>query len=117
MPRRKSGGVMLPWLSAKADCKEGRFLQIGNSIMLSKSFQNLSFGAQMMYFCMALESGGRIDFQFPHSAVLKYGFNKNYGAKYIKELCGAGFVELVNSGKTVREANEYKFSLKWKINQ
>lgn len=68
----------------------------------------------MMLFCMAMESGGRRDFKFPHSAVLKYGFNKNYGSKYINELRGAGFIELVSSGWTVRQANEYRFAVGWK---
>lgn len=68
----------------------------------------------MMYLCMSMESGGRIGFQFPRSAIVKYGFNENYGPKYIKELCDAGFIEIVSSGKTVRRPNEYKFSFRWK---
>lgn len=68
----------------------------------------------MMYLCMSMESGGRIGFQFPRSAIIKYGFNKNYGPKYISELCDAGFIEKVSSGKTFQRPNEYKFSFKWK---
>lgn len=116
MPKRKPAGncEIRPWLSAKSNCKEGRFIQIGNSLLLSKTFQKLSPGAQMMFLCMAMESGGRRDFKFPHSSILKYGFNKNYGAKYINELIENGFIELVSSGWTVRQANEYRFAFEWK---
>lgn len=120
MPKHKPAEncEIKPWLSAKPNCKEGRFIQIGNSLLLSKTFQKLSPGAQVMLLCMAMESGGRKNFKFPHSAILKYGFNKNYGAKYINELREAGFIELVSSGWTVRQANEYQFTIKWKsINQ
>ncbi len=68
----------------------------------------------MMYLCMGLESGGRQGFQFPRSAILKYGFNKNYGTKYIDELRNKGFIELVSSGRTTRTPNEYRFLLNWK---
>lgn len=68
----------------------------------------------MMYVCMSMEAGGKIDFQFPHAVVLRYGFNKNYGAKYIKELCDAGFIELTSSGRNVRQPNLYRFCFQWK---
>ncbi len=70
-----------------------------------------------MYLCMAMESGGRQGFQFPLSAILKYGFNKNYGPKYIEELRANGFIELVSSGRTVRRPNEYRFSFEWKADR
>lgn len=71
----------------------------------------------MMYLCMGLEAGGRQGFQFPRSAILKYGFNKNYGPKYIDELCDKGFIELVSSGRTTRTPNEYRFVFNWKADQ
>ena len=35
--RRRAGGNnnINPWLSARMDCKEGRFIQVGNSLLLS----------------------------------------------------------------------------------
>ena len=67
MGRRKTAGRcnIRPWLSAKADCKEGRFIQIGNSLLLSEQFGKLKAGARDLYFRMAMESGGEREFTFP----------------------------------------------------
>ena len=56
------------WMSAKADNKEKRFIQVGNSLLLSKEFQKLGVGARCLYMCMAMESAGKRGFEFPLSA-------------------------------------------------
>ena len=104
---------ILPWLSARADCKEGRFIQIGNSLLLSDSFAELSAGARMLYFCMSLECGGKRVFTFPLTAAKKYGFAPATFRRHITELEAAKFIS-VNSGKCVRQANVYEFSFGWK---
>lgn len=103
-----------PWLSARKDCREGRFIQVGNSLLLSKKFQELTVGAQMLYLCAAMESAGRPEFTFPRSAALKYSFSENTAARHIKELTSSGFIELLESGRFTRTANRYRFSLRWK---
>lgn len=113
--RRKHGDTIRPWLSARADCKEGRFIQCGNSLLLSKDFQNLTAGAQMMYLCMAMESAGRKDFIFPQTAAKKYGFPPASMRRYIEELKKKGFIT-VQSMANLRQPNEYSFSLAWKLN-
>ncbi len=115
MARRKAAKncEILPWLSARADRSEGRFLQIGNSLLLSKAFQNLSAGAQMLYVNMAMESGGRRDFIFPRSAAKKYGVSPRSLLRYIDELAGAGFIEKASMAN-LRQPNEYRFSFIWK---
>lgn len=105
---------ILPWLSAKPNCREGRFLQIGNSLLLSKAFQDLSAGAQMTYLAMALESGGHSGFVFPLGAARKYGLSESSFSRYVKELTQKGFISLVYSGRVTREPNKYRFSLEWK---
>lgn len=60
MPKRKTGGVMLPWLSTRPDNKEGRFLMVGNSFLLSEKVQALSADARFMYLSMAMEAGVHI---------------------------------------------------------
>ena len=111
-----------PWLSLNPDCKEGRFLQAGNSLFLSRKddsgneknrFLLLSNGAKMLYLCMALESGGKREFQFPQRAAKKYGIASSSLRRYIDELIRYGFIDR-DSGWTTREANNYTFSLKWK---
>lgn len=104
---------MLPWLSARPDCKEGRFVQVGNSLLLSSCFQDLSAGARFLYLCMAMESGGKRDFTFPLSSAKKYGIAKNSFSRYIKELSDSGFIS-VHSMANLRQPNEYSFSFVWK---
>ena len=65
LSKRKCGPALLPHLSAKADNKEKRFIQVGNSLLLSKQFHALSTGSRFLYFCMAMESGGRKNFILP----------------------------------------------------
>lgn len=103
-----------PWLSAKADCRENRFLQLGNSLLLSKAFQELSSGAQVLYLCACLESGGRRQFTFPARSMRKYGLSVRSGQRHISELVEKGFVSCVSSGKITRTDSEYEFSLQWK---
>jgi len=114
MPRKQSGGTLLPWLSARADGKEGRFLQTGNSFYLSKKVQNLSNGAFRLYLYMANESGGKREFKFPRATAAKYGVPETSAARQIDELISKGFIERVSSGRTTRTPNLYRFSLSWK---
>lgn len=116
MSRRRHGDTIKPWLSARVDCKEGRFIQVGNSLLLSKEFQSLTAGAQMMYLCMALESGGRMNFIFPQAAAKKYGFPPASMRRYIKELQEKNLIS-VQSMANLRQPNEYSFSLVWKQNK
>ena len=61
MSKRKHGPTIVPALSAKVDNKK-RFIQVGNSLLLSKQFHALSTGSRFLYFCMAMESSGREEF-------------------------------------------------------
>lgn len=115
MAKRKSGGKLRPWLSAKPDSREGRFLQVGNSLLLDKRFQELSTGARMLYFCIANESGGQREVKFPHGAARKYGFASTSFERYVKELREKGFLFLTGGMDCGRfEANVYRFSFAWK---
>ena len=104
---------ILPWLSAKSDCREGRFLQIGGSLFFNERFQGLSAGAKILYFAMALESGGKRSFVFPLTAAKKYGVPASSFRRYVGELAQGGFVE-VHSNANLRRPNDYYFSLAWK---
>lgn len=65
LSKRKHGPTIVPALSAKVDNKEKRFIQVGNSLLRSKQFHALSTGSRFLYFCMAMESGGRKNFILP----------------------------------------------------
>lgn len=111
--RKRHGDTIKPWLSAHADCKEGRFIQCGNSLLLSPHFHELTAGAKFLYLCMCMESGGRRDFTFPLGAAKKYGIAKNSLTRQIAELKEAGFIQ-VQSMANLRQPNEYSFSFVWK---
>ncbi len=100
--------ALLPWLSARPDGKDGRFIQVGNSLLLSKRFQSLSRGAQHLYLCMAMESGGRREFIFPLSAAKKYGISSTCLRRQIGELKSEGFL-CVDCMKSLRIPNVYRF--------
>ena len=38
MSRKKTGAHIAGWLSARHDCNEGRFIQIGNSLLLCREY-------------------------------------------------------------------------------
>ncbi len=118
MPRRKTAKNcnVRPWLSANGDCREAIFTLVGNSLLLSETFQRLTPGAQMTYICMTVQSAGKREFQFPRATARKYGIADKSFRRYVRELETAGFIN-VNSGKITREPNIYSFSLQWKQNR
>lgn len=114
MKRRRSNIVEVsPWLSANPDSKEKRFIQPGNSLLLSKRFQQLSIGARYLYLCMALECAGRKEFIFPQKSAKKFGFSPTSFWRYKSELEEHQFIK-VCSNKNLRIANDYEFDFSWK---
>lgn len=108
-PKQAKNCNILPWLSGKTDCREGRFIQIGNSLFFSEGFQNLSEGAKIVYLCMALESGGKSTFTFPAKTMKKYGLSVRTTRRHIDSLIVSGFIER-ESGKVTREENRFTFT-------
>ena len=102
-------------LSARLDCREGRFIQVGNSLLLEEKWQALTYGQRAMYLCMKMEAGGQTYFQFPRSVARKYGFHWATASALIRGLMDARFIRLVYSGKPTREPNEYAFIIDWKL--
>lgn len=103
MSKRKHGPTIVPALSAKVDNKEKRFIQVGNSLLLSKQFHALSTGSRFLYFCMAMESGGRKNFILPQKDAKKYGIAPSSLRKHINKLEAARFrvyrVRTLDNGK------------------
>lgn len=111
---KKARPAILPWLSARSDSRERRFVQVGNSLFFSPAFQALGPGAKYLYLAMALESGGRRSFLFPQSAGKKYGISPSSLRRHIRELSDARFIR-VCSMKNLRQPNRYDFDLGWKL--
>lgn len=122
--RRFSGEADLkPWLTNKAPGGKtnGRFIQVGNSLLMCKHFQDLSAGAKYLYFAMAMEAGAQNDFAFSKGvAARKYGIAATSFERHRRELEDAGFISLLNSlpdsePKAQFAANRFRFSFeKWR---
>lgn len=102
------------WASAKDDCREQRFAQIGNSLFYDPRFQSLSVGARHLYFCCILESGGKKEFQFPAVKIKALGLKERSTRSHFDELIAHGFIEKKSSGQNTRTPNDYLFSQEWR---
>ena len=103
------------WMSARHDCQDGRFIQIGNSLLLDKKYQTLTGGAKHLYICMAMESGGARTFEFSHGSAKKYGIASSTFERNTKELIDQGFICLEESPERGQYAkNVFTFSFAWK---
>lgn len=111
--KNKVRSTLVPWLSARESCKEGRFIQVGNSLLLSKEFQKLHSGSQFTYFAMCMEAGISRYFTFPLGAAKKYGISGKSFRRYVAELEEKGFIKK-QSGMNQRKPNRYSFSFGWK---
>ncbi len=113
MPRYKSRPTIVPWLSAKPDNRERRFIQVGDSLLFSKAFRELHVGARYLFFSMDMESGGKRDFRLPTAAAGKYGIAPSSFWTYVRELEDKRFI-VCRSNKHLRRPNDYSFSDEWK---
>ena len=88
---------------------------MGNSLLLSDYFHELTSGAQMLYLYMALEAGGKPTVAFSRSTAAKYGISKNPFARQVSELVAAGFIEVDHEGSYAQfKATVYRFVYGWK---
>lgn len=103
------------WLSAKLDSREGRFIQVGNSLLLSKEYQNLSGVAKNLYLCMAMECGGKNAYTFSAGAAKKYGISKSSFERAKKELQVKKFIQLLlDEERSQFKACTFRFINGWK---
>lgn len=103
-----------PWITAKMNGEEARYIRLGNSLLMNPAMLNLSPSAFQIYTYMLLESGGRQQFEFPYS---KYGriMSKPTFQRAKRELVSAGFIEVIRSNQNIRTPSEYRFSESWKL--
>ncbi len=90
----------------------GRFIQVANSLMLSRRFQALTPNARWMYFCLSMEAGGRKEVTLSHSAAGKYGITKSGYDSAVRQLKEGGFIRLVD-GLGRLESNRFEFVRDW----
>lgn len=117
MSKRKAAqnARIRPWLSARHDNQEGRFIQVGNSFMLSPKVHELTTGARWLFFSLAMEAAGRSEVVFPRSAAKKYGIASTSFERNVCELETHGFIERVQPPGQERWAkSRFRFCTGWK---
>lgn len=90
----------------------GRFIQIGNSLLLSKRFQALSPLARYVYLALAMEAGGKDVVSLSHSQAGKYGIKPSGYDNAIRQLKVGGFIRL-DDGLGRLETNRFRFVRDW----
>jgi hypothetical protein len=73
----------------------------------------LSANAFRLYIMMKSYANGEVEFEFPYR-VYKNFICKQTFTTARKELIDLGYIEPFNSHKTMRVANKYRFSSKWR---
>jgi len=112
--KRKSKIELVPWMSARPDNVEKRFIQVGNTLLFNEAFGSLTVGCRYLYFCMSMESAGKRRFVFPQAAAKKYGIAPSSLRRHVDELEAKRFIK-VYSGQCVRKPNIYEFCFDWKL--
>ena len=104
------------WVTATLDGREGRFVQLGNTMLTGKNskFKTLPAGAQMLYIDMVMEAGGKREFEFSLSSATKYGIAKGTFERNKKLLITNGFVECIENNAHRWQKNKYRFSFCWR---
>ena len=114
MAKRHKSRPLNPWCSGAINNREKAFTQIGQLLLQSPAFCNLTPTAKILYICMTLVSYGHVEFNFTKSTAEKYGISRSSLLRGVEALNSAGFIEIVYSGKVTREPSRYRFSTRWK---
>ena len=103
------------WETAKTgDEYDVHFSRLGDSLLDSPTFCQLSNIARLIYFYMIRAAAGKREFTFSHSFYTRRGFAKKTVARVIEELENAGFIQVKERGKVTRSPNKYQFTSDWK---
>lgn len=104
-----------PWLSGNRECRDGRFIQVGNSLLLSEPFKKLPGNTVKTYLALCMESGGRPTVTLSHAGAAKYGIDDATFDRAISKLKEAGFISCDFDDNPYRyKANVYRFISNWK---
>ena len=102
------------WQTCKPDGVEQRYIRLGNSQLMHPATLSLSDRAFCIYTYMLLESGGKMQFEFPRSKVKMLCGNRAF-QKARSELIEKGFIKEKQNNANLRKPNVYEFSDAWKI--
>lgn len=112
MPRKKKT-PFAPWETMVSDGIEKRYIRLGNTLLYSSAFLQLSAKAKEVYLYMRIESAGQREFTLPYSKYTLFS-KKDSFLRAREELENAGFIEIVQYNGNLRKPNVYRFSERWK---
>ena len=105
-----------PWLSGNKDCRDGRFIQVGNSLLLSETFRKLPGNALKTYLALCMESGGKPTVTLSYAEAAKYGIDDATFGRAIKQLKKAGLIVCDFEDNPYKyKTNVYRFTTSWKL--
>ena len=110
---RQKKKPLSPWVTAKPDGMEKRFIQIGDTLVYHPAWLALSAGAKVLYLYMCMESGGKNEFIIPQRVYGRFTDGKAF-RRAKKVLIDAGFIEIAHNGANTRTENIYRFCYGWK---
>lgn len=110
---RQKKKPLSPWVTAKPDGMEKRFIQIGDTLVYHPAWLALSAGAKVLYLYMCMESGGKNEFKIPQRMYGRFTTKPTF-QKSKNELIRAGFIEIAHNGANTRTENIYRFCFDWK---
>lgn len=113
--RYKSKHCIIPWLTAKIDCREPKYIQCGVTLFEHPSFKRLTPAQRCLYLAMCMDAGVHQEFTFSKARIEHYGFSYATGRDAIDALIAGGFITKIYSGQVTREKNGYAFSEQWKL--
>lgn len=90
------------------------FARIGKSLLRHEAFKALGASARLLYICMVEACAGEREFTFTVADYKACGFAMNTFLRAKEELIQAGFITVIESGRTTRTPNKYAFSNEWK---
>jgi len=106
--------VQLPWATGLQNGKcDGRFLQIGNSLLFADQVKQLPGEALRLYMAMMNEAAGHKQFEFTQARAKQYGMSTTAFHKNVKLLEQRKFIK-IDSGWNTRTPNRYEFIFDWK---
>lgn len=110
---RKKKTPFAPWETRTSDGIEKRYIRLGNTLLYSSAFLQLSAKAKETYIYMRIESAGKREFTMPHSKYIQFS-KKDSFLRARDELEKAGFIETLQHNANLRKPNVYCFSERWK---
>lgn len=108
------------WLSALPGATgEKSYIRVTSSLLRSEKYQSLTFSARFVFQCMALESGGHVEFVFPEATASKhYGISPATLRNAVRELIANNIISYASEKRERGKPVPYRFNhLAWRTDE